>query len=309
MSVVDKTLQDYTKQINRVIDYINLNLNRSITIDELSSLVDLSTYHFHRIFTSLIGEPIGKYILRRRLERAANVLLGEPVAIKDVAYDGGFSSVSSFCRSFKRHFGVSAEEYRRKNRYPDSKNCQFKSINEQHTSLYSRYFCRDKTININGMNMNCTFEIKQMPERTIIYCRHQGALDQMQEAFANLMKWALPRGLVLHPDMKLLSVYHDDPRVTPVDKLTADAAMFVEAGIKPEGMIGCYKLTSGLYAVGRFELAMDEFPAAWSAMFDLLEENGCKCGHGHHYEIYQNNHDEHPEKKFIVDICIPAEPV
>lgn len=96
MSVVDKTLQDHTKQINRAIDYINLNLNRSITIDELSSLVDLSTYHFHRIFTSLIGEPIGKYILRRRLERAANVLLGEPVAIKDVAYDGGFSSVSSF---------------------------------------------------------------------------------------------------------------------------------------------------------------------------------------------------------------------
>ena len=46
-----------------------------------------------------------------------------------------------------------------------------------------------------------------------------------------------------------------------------------------------------------FELSMSEFPAAWMAMFDLLEENGCKCGYGHHYEIYQNNHDEHPEKK------------
>ena len=104
---------------------------------------------------------------------------------------------SLLCRSFKRHFGISAEEYRRKNGYPDSKKCQFKSINEQHTSLYSRYFCRDKTIKVNGMDMNCTFEIKQMPERAIIYCRHQGALgDQMQEAFANLMKWALPRGFV-----------------------------------------------------------------------------------------------------------------
>ena len=121
--------------------------------------------------------------------------------------------------------------------------------------------------------MNCTFEIKQMPERAIIYCRHQGALDQMQEAFANLMKWALPRGFVSQPDMRLLSVYHDDPRVTPVDKLTADAAMFVPEEMKPEGIIGSYKLSSGLYAVGRFELSMSEFPAAWMAMFDLLEEN------------------------------------
>ena len=123
------------------------------------------------------------------------------------------------------------------------------------------------------------------------------------------MKWALPRGFVSQPDMRLLSVYHDDPRVTPVDKLTADAAMFVPEEMKPEGIIGSYKLSGGLYAVGRFELSMSEFPAAWMAMFDLLEENGCKCGYGHHYEIYQNNHDEHPEKKFIVDICIPVEPV
>ena len=288
--MANTTLQDHTKQINRVIDYINSNLNRQISIDELSSLVDISTYHFHRIFTASMAEPVGKYILRRRLERAANVLLSDPAAIKDVAYDWGFSSASSFCRSFKRHFGISAEEYRRKNGYPDSKKCQFKSINEQHTSLYSRYFCRDKTIKVNGMDMNCTFEIKQMPERAIIYCRHQGALDQMQEAFANLMKWTLPRGFVSQPDMRLLSVYHDDPRVTPVDKLTADAAMFVPEEMKPEGIIGSYKLSGGLYAVGRFE-------------------NGCKCGYGHHYEIYQNNHDEHPEKKFIVDICIPVEPV
>ena len=37
-----------------------------------------------------MAEPVGKYILRRRLERAANVLLSDPAAIKDVAYDWGF---------------------------------------------------------------------------------------------------------------------------------------------------------------------------------------------------------------------------
>ena len=41
----------------------------------------------------------------------------------------------------------------------------------------------------------------------------------------------------------------------------------------------------------------------------IISLQNLSCGYGHHYEIYQNNHDEHPEKKFIVDICIPVEPV
>lgn len=304
-----KSENEYVKQINQVIDYIHSNLNRAITIEELSSCIHLSPYHFHRIFTSIVGEPIGKYILRKRLERAANALSDEQLSVKDIAYNWGFSSVSSFCRSFKHHFGCTTEEYRRKNGYLDSRNCQFKSINEQHTSLYSRYFCREKTIKIGGFIMNCTFEIKQLSSKVIIYCRHQGAFDQMQNAFAQLLQWAYPRGLVSFPETKLLSVYHDDPRVTSTDKLTSDAALFVDKEIKTDGAIGCYTLSGGQYAVGRFEISMSEFPLAWNVMFDLLEENGCKCADGHHYEVYLNNHDEHPEKKFIVDICIPVDPL
>jgi len=86
--------RDYTKQINKVIDYIYSNLNRLITIEELSAEIDLSTYHFHRIISVIVGEPIGKYILRRRLERAANTLFSDNAPVKDIAYDWGFSSVS-----------------------------------------------------------------------------------------------------------------------------------------------------------------------------------------------------------------------
>lgn len=154
--------------------------------------------------------------------------------------------------------------------------------------------------------MNCTFEIKNLPSQPIIYCRHQGALNQMQEAFAKLMQWAYPRGLVAVPGMKLVSVYHDNPDVTKKEKLTADAGMTILSAVKTEGEIGQYELSGGLYAVGRFEIGMEEFPDAWHAMFDLLAEHGCQCTNGHHYEIYQNNRDEHPEKKWIVDICIPV---
>ena len=83
--MANTTLQDHTKQINRVIDYINSNLNRQISIDELSSLVDISTYHFHRIFTASMGEPVGKYILRgENWSGPPMFLLSDPAAIKDV---------------------------------------------------------------------------------------------------------------------------------------------------------------------------------------------------------------------------------
>ena len=124
--------------------------------------------------------------------------------------------------------------------------------------------------------MNCTFEIKNLPPQPIIYCRHQGALDQMQEAFAKLMQWAYPRGLVTVPGMKLLSVYHDNPDVTEKGRLTADAGMTVNEIVKTEGEIGQYELSGGLYAVGRFEIGMEEFPNAWHAMFDLVAEHGCQ---------------------------------
>ncbi len=299
---------NYARQINKVIDYIYNNLNRPIAIEELSSLIELSPFHFQRVFAQEVGEPIGKFIKRRRMERAANALLNRQVAVKDVAYDWGFNSVSSFCRAFKQTFGVTPEEYRRTKGQTDSINCQFNSINDAHTSVYTRYFCREKTLKIGGKKMNCTFEIKVLPARPIIYCRHQGPFDQMQHAFAKLMQWAYPRGFVKGPENCMMSVYHDNPDITEPDKLTSDAGLFVSEEIKPDGEIGSYTVTGGRYAVGRFEIGMAEFPAAWEGMLKLIAENGCICGEGHHYEVYHNNHDEHPEKKFIVDICIPVTP-
>lgn len=297
----------YKEQINRVIDHIYAHLDQPLDLKILSAQVDLSPYHFHRIFSAEMGEPLAKFVTRRRLERAASLLLSAPdVPVMNIAYDCGFNSIHVFCRNFKRHFGMTAEAYRNKNQQPDSKNSPFKSITDTTDRLYSRYFCSRKTIITGGKTMNCTFEIKNLPPQPIIYCRHQGALDQMQEAFAKLMQWAYPRGLVTMPGMKLLSVYHDNPDVTEKGKLTADAGMTVNETVKTEGEIGQYELSGGLYAVGRFEIGMEEFPNAWHAMFDLVAEHGCQCTNGHHYEIYQNNRDEHPEKKWVVDICIPV---
>ena len=300
--------KDYTRQINIVQDYIGANLDKPLTVQELAKLVNFSVYHFHRIFTQYVGESLAKYILRRRLETAALCIKCDPsVPITNVLYEVGFNSANVFCRNFKKHFGITAEEYRSKISQTDSKNSTLKRNNHPSDRIYSHYFCNSKTLIIGDKTMDCTFEIKQLPELHVVYCRHNGAYDQMQNAFAKLMQWAYPRGLVT-PETKLLSIYYDNPDVTAADKLISDACLQVKEPIKADGEIGYRTLQGGQYAVGRFEIAMEEFKDAWNGMFKLIAEHGSQCI-GLPFEIYQNNRDEHTEKKFIVDICIPVKPL
>lgn len=303
-----ESLQDARrKEINKLIDYIYANLDKPLTLADMSGRLSMSPYHFHRVFTSVIGETLARFILRVRLERGAAVLSRDSdVAITTLSYECGFSSVTVFCRNFKKHFGMTPVEFRNKNYRKNSKNSLSESINEQQVRSYTRYFCPDKKMLIGGKTMNCIFEIKELSEVRIIYCRHQGAYSQMQDAFGKLIQWAYPRGLMAAQGMKLLSVYHDDPTVTSEGKLTSDAGMIVTSDVKVDGGIGKYTIEGGLYAVGRFEITMEEFPAAWNMMFTLLAEHGCLCTNDCHYEVYQNDQSKHPEKKFIVDICIPV---
>ena len=61
----------YTKQVNLVLDYINAHINEEFDLKSLAQKTSLSAYHFHRIFTTIMGETLAKYIMRRRLEIAS----------------------------------------------------------------------------------------------------------------------------------------------------------------------------------------------------------------------------------------------
>ena len=297
-----------TRQINKVIDYIHGHMDGDLSVGALAGRADMSTYHFVRVFRKQMGETLARYVTRRRLELAAALLLGDDgIPVSEVAYRCGFASPNVFCRNFKARFGITAQQYRRSKVQPDSKNRPSERTDGQAPRSYSKYFCSCKTIKTGEKMMDCTFEIKDIPGFRVIYCRHYGALDQMEGAFERLLQWAYPRGLVTAPGMQLLSVYHDNPEVTPTEKLTADAAMTVPGDVRTDGEIGQYEVSGGKYAVGRFEIGMEEFPDAWRAMFRLLDEHGCRCTEKHHYEIYRNNREEHPRRKWIVDICIPVE--
>jgi len=86
---------------------------QKIELKDIADNVFLSKYHFHRVFHSVVGEPVAEYIRRRRLMESANELLNTDDKIVDIAFKYQFSSQEVFSKAFKRLYGISPREFRR----------------------------------------------------------------------------------------------------------------------------------------------------------------------------------------------------
>ena len=102
--------------------YLEKNLDHSLTLNELAGVAHFSPFHFHRIFTAMVGETLSQFITRIRIEKAAALLVSHPgKSITEIALDCGFSSSSAFARAFKDFFQMSASEWRAGSRLQDRK--------------------------------------------------------------------------------------------------------------------------------------------------------------------------------------------
>ncbi|OCA97004.1 helix-turn-helix transcriptional regulator [Clostridium beijerinckii] len=104
---------NYDACIKKSIEYIENNLNKKIQLKELADKAFLSKYHFHRVFHSVVGEPVAEYIRKKRLEKAANELLTTENKIIDIALKYQFSNQESFTKAFKKLYGIPPKEFRK----------------------------------------------------------------------------------------------------------------------------------------------------------------------------------------------------
>ena len=69
----EQHIKEYISRINKVIDYIEINITTELNLDALASTANFSKFHFHRIFKNLVGETLNKYINRVRIEKAHKI--------------------------------------------------------------------------------------------------------------------------------------------------------------------------------------------------------------------------------------------
>ncbi|MBX2802711.1 MAG: AraC family transcriptional regulator [Myxococcales bacterium] len=100
------------QRIERVIDFVEANLQRSFTLEEVAAAAGMSLYHVHRMFRAAVGDSLKAYVRKRRLTLAAKRLRGSDDPLVDLALDAGFSSQTAFTRAFREWSGVTPGRYR-----------------------------------------------------------------------------------------------------------------------------------------------------------------------------------------------------
>jgi AraC family transcriptional regulator len=318
--------EEYSARINRVIDYIGQNIDKELSLKELSEVAGFSSFHFHRIFAALVGETLNSFIQRIRVEKAASMLLQNPKkSITEIALDCGFSGASTFARAFKDYFGISASSWRSEG-YAANSNIRTSNRNNHQTD---GNYCKDFTLTSSyntGTNkqvwrvemksekkLTTEIEVKDIPEMHIAYVRHIGPYAKDEKLFERLINklcaWAGPRGLLARPDAKMLAVYHDNPDITDEKNLRTDMCLTVPPDTKVDGEIGKSIIPGGKYAVAHFELDSDQYADAWSTIYGgWLPESGYQPDDRPCFELYLSGPEEHPEHKCTVDICVAVKP-
>ncbi|MEH1870274.1 AraC family transcriptional regulator [Nostoc sp.] len=94
------------RQLREVINYIYDNLALELTLVELASLVNMSSYSFCRWFKRLMGLSPHQYVIQCRIERAKFLLTYTQLPIIEIALQVGCSSQSNFTTLFRKHIRI-----------------------------------------------------------------------------------------------------------------------------------------------------------------------------------------------------------
>ena len=100
------------RHLLRAKDLVDARYREPLDVAALARTAHLSEAHFSREFRRAFGETPHRYLLTRRLERAAELLRQTDRSIPEICFDVGLRSVGSFTTSFGRAFGCSPAAYR-----------------------------------------------------------------------------------------------------------------------------------------------------------------------------------------------------
>jgi len=99
-------------KLRAVVEYVEEHLDAGLTLEQMAAAAHLSVYHFARQFKAATGLPPHQYVIRRRVERARQLLqAGTDLSLAEVAACTGFSDQSQFCHHFKRLVGVTPGQF------------------------------------------------------------------------------------------------------------------------------------------------------------------------------------------------------
>lgn len=260
-------------EIQRALAFVANNLDRPITVAEVANAAHLSEFHLHRVFHTSVGESVGRFITRRRLEHAALRLAYEPAAsITEIALSSGYSSSSNFSKAFTAFFGCSPSRVR-------SPNTETPATVGKLTEQYGKHFrsqdlfsyvpeLQPEEVRREVERWNKLVRITEVDVLHFACLASPGGYDftTLERTWAELISRAEQLGLV-EEDVDAWGIPHDSPSLTASDRCRYHACVPCPentplpaplfAGIRP----------AGRYAVFRYQGAVSGVEDAYRSIF------------------------------------------
>ncbi len=275
----------YHQKLNLVVEYIHSHLDEKIEIKTLAELSHFSPFHFHRITRALLGEPIGAYINRVRLETAAKMLRYTTLSMEEIGYNIGYDAPSSLTKAFKQHFGITPSAYR-----------------------------KNKTLNLNRTNRmeTASLNIKKpkivnVEDKNCIYVTLKGAYEKLDYPSAWATLWQEVKNQKLFTaGIEHLGLPFDDPNVTEESNIRYDACLIIHKEAKPTGTVGTKTLKGGKFVVFHYQGSYSNFGEVYDYIFNTwLFQSDHELREECVREKYLNNAEKTPEDKLKTEFYIP----
>lgn len=297
---------EYLQRINKVFEYLESHLDSPVSLTILADVACYSPFHLHRIFKAITNETLNQFIIRRRVERAAQLLIHrEEISISEISQQLGFRSNSVFSRTFHNAYGQSPTEFRKHNLHNFSKIGKEESKNRKGVFLTETYLRTMETL-LSWVNSHGKMSIAQTAEMRVAYLTQIGELG-IEKTFEKLLAWAIPKGILTQPESKVCRIFHDSFKTTDANKVRMSIGVTVSTDFQKDNVISLTHIPGGRVLVGKFEIGIDDFENAWNGLFLWMQMNGYQKSKGNPYEIYYNDYRSHPKRLCIVDFCIPIE--
>lgn len=293
---VQDSRSEYAARMHRVLEFIDRHLDEPLELEALASVANFSAYHFHRLFTAWMGETLGEFVRRRRLEVAAQRLAAQPrLAVTEVALGVGFGSTEAFSRAFKSRFGETPTAWRH------SQVSNRDQVHGNHDQAVGSPRRNDGAMKVTIVDRQPT---------AVAYLRHIGPYGKDVSDFwmNEVAPWMETNGLFGKPRY---GISHDDPDVTAPEKLRYDAAVEVGPDFVGTGNHHKTVLPGGKYAVGKFEGNDRDVTESWAWLIrDWLPDSGMQLDSRPFFEHYPvgSSYDE-ATGRFECEICIPVMPL
>jgi len=120
-------LENDNRRLLRARDVMDRDYWRSLDIDRLADVALMSPAHFIRKFKSTFGETPHRYLQRRRVERAMNLLRTTDRSVTEICMNVGFSSLGTFSRTFTEIVGETPSSFRSRGEMPAVPTCFVKA--------------------------------------------------------------------------------------------------------------------------------------------------------------------------------------